>query len=438
MKPSRFLILVNTPEGGTLAWSAYTGALAKVNREFLDVIDSLNSGGDVLKDSQKSLLQEMIRCGFAVDDEVNELERYNELIQHEKQRQDTLKLVIAPTLNCNFACPYCFETCRDVNMSADVQDAVIYYVRKKLESGAVKSFSVVWYGGEPLLELGIIAALSKSFIEICRACKVRYYSSIITNGYLINETAAKILKECCISSAQVTIDGRPEVHNMRRVLRCPDPDSQGTYKRIIEGINFLGEAEISTSIRMNIDKDNAGELEEIISRLSVELHNKKFAVFSPGQVVHYGGESPACLTKKEYSIILLECMRLCREYDLPFSRKASLPKLRASYCTAALPYSFVIDPEGLVYKCWNDIGGKSYSIGTVNELCANDLAEAFESSQWGKHNQLNAPACRECRILPVCAGGCPREAVHFGKTPECECCKYILDDMLIFQAGLKS
>ena len=43
---------------------------------------------------------------------------------------------------------------------------------------------------------------------------------------------------------------------------------------------------------------------------------------------------------------------------------------------------------------------------------------------------MDYEVCRECKLLPVCAGGCPRGAVHFGRSPECEACKYILDWLL--------
>ena len=425
MKPSRWLILSET-DCGTLAYSSFTGALAKVNAEFFAVIDALKAGQTI--DTNSSLVREMVRCGFIVDDDTDELALYESAIQNQRQKKASLSLVIAPTLACNFGCPYCFEQHRNITMSGQVQAAITDYVRKKSASGEIKSFSVMWYGGEPLLEPAIIETLSEKFMEICAAEGVRYSASIITNGYLIDESAAKLLKRCDVSFAQITIDGSPEVHNRRRVL-ADAPESE-TFGRIVEGVNFLLAAGIQVTVRMNVDRDNADGTEECIAILAQEIRDKSSVLFSPGHVMSYEGEYSGCLTKEEYGAVLLESMKHCAAHGLPFSRKFSMPKSRTSYCTATQSGSFVIDPEGLVYKCWNDVGIKDYSIGTVYELCDDDLRSEFEASGWGRYSQMNYESCRECRILPLCAGGCPRGAVHFGKRPNCEACKYILDVLL--------
>ena len=429
MKVSRWLTLINVPDGGTLAWSSYTGALAKVNAEFLSVIEALKTGYEI--DTSSALVREMLRCGFIAEDDTDELSLYGALIEREKHRKDTLKLVIAPTLSCNFSCPYCFEHHRDVKMSAAVQNAITDYVNQKLNPGmgGLRFFSVVWYGGEPLLEKDIIAGLSEAFLKMSSPYGVRYSASIITNGYLVDEDTAKLLKDCDVSFAQVTVDGSHEVHNKRRILRASP--SEGTYGRIIEGINFLEASGIKVTVRMNIDRENSEETERNIASLAKVIKDKSKVSFSPGLVTDYdGGEkSSACLTKEEYGHVILECIKHCKAHGLHFSPKSSRPKLRASYCTATLPGSFVIDPEGFVYKCWNDIGIKEYSIGTVD-----GLASGHESSEWESYSQMDYETCRDCGLLPVCAGGCPRGCVHSGGLPECESFKYVLDDLLIFQA----
>lgn len=95
MKVSRFLTLVDTSDGEILAWSSYTGALAKVDGEFLAVIDALRNGRNI--DADSKLIHEMLRCGFIVGDDADDISSYGALVQREKQRANTLKLVIALT-----------------------------------------------------------------------------------------------------------------------------------------------------------------------------------------------------------------------------------------------------------------------------------------------------------------------------------------------------
>ena len=426
MKPSRFLILSDIPGTGTLACSSYTGALAKAGDEFLDVINTLSSGRDV--DSDAPVVKEMLRCGFIAEDDTDELALYERLITSQKNRHDILKLVIAPTLECNFRCGYCFEEHKDIYMSLQVQDALINYVRKKISLGGIKTFSVVWYGGEPLLRKDIISRLSEAFIEACMSNRVRYSASIITNGYLVDEETAHMLKHCGITFAQVTIDGTPEIHNARRPLR--DSPGEDTYSRIIESINFLGDAGISVSVRINVDSENVSYCERTTAKLAEDIHHRNTTSVSPGHVFSYEENSGRCISKNDYAQVRFDCLKLCIKHNFSITSGSIFPKLRASYCTATMPYVFVIDPEGLVYKCWNDIGIEAYSIGDVDSLTADDLASEFECSGWGNYSQMNYKSCRECKVLPVCAGGCPRKAVHFGGSNECEYYRYILDDLL--------
>lgn len=45
--------------------------------------------------------------------------------------------------------------------------------------------------------------------------------------------------------------------------------------------------------------------------------------------------------------------------------KSLFPKIDCGTCTCTDPSAFVIDPEGLLYKCWADVGIKNRSIGTL-------------------------------------------------------------------------
>ena len=76
--------------------------------------------------------------------------------------------LIAPTMDCNMACPYCFESNADNYMSEEVQERTFDFAINFLKMHNCKTFHVIWFGGEPLMSKEIIYKLSRRFIEYCK------------------------------------------------------------------------------------------------------------------------------------------------------------------------------------------------------------------------------------------------------------------------------
>ena len=122
----------------------------------------------------------------------------------------TLSLVIAPTLACNFACPYCYEANLPLTiMGEDIEDKIIDFINSF--SKRCDSLEICWEGGEPLLGIDRIKSLlnkinTKSLLPLT-------YHSIITNGYLFSEDIAHYFSNANLNFIQITIDGQEATHN---------------------------------------------------------------------------------------------------------------------------------------------------------------------------------------------------------------------------------
>lgn len=74
-----------------------------------------------------------------------------------------ISLTIAPTLQCNMACVYCFEKGAQKGgiMPFSVQDDLINFADIKCSMLAPsRTLNVTWYGGEPLLAMEVIRSLT--------------------------------------------------------------------------------------------------------------------------------------------------------------------------------------------------------------------------------------------------------------------------------------
>ncbi|WP_446899648.1 radical SAM protein [Clostridium sp. LBM24168] len=198
--------------------------------------------------------------GFLVDKDIDEYKRLK--IAGDMQRYNTQNfgLTIAPTINCNMECPYCYEEKSNKRMSEDVQNGLINYIEKNIIHSNIKSFHTTWYGGEPLLEKDLILNLSRKFIKLTNDNGIRYSASIVTNGSLLDYNTAKMLKEeCYINFAQITIDGLGNIHNNRRKLK----NGQNSFNLITNNINNCKEL-INIPIRVNVDRTNIYDTKNLI------------------------------------------------------------------------------------------------------------------------------------------------------------------------------
>lgn len=184
----------------------------------------------------KTLINDLMRGGFIIDDQIDEISILRLRNRIARYKTNVLGLTIAPTLDCNFQCQYCFQDRRPIYMKREVVEAVVEFVTRKFRQG-VKELNVTWYGGEPFLPKaeGIIQHLTQTFNELCKTYSVSYSFGLVTNGSLLYLTKIKKLLRNPCSWVQITIDGPPLVHNYRRPFR----NGQGSFNQILNNIKKI-------------------------------------------------------------------------------------------------------------------------------------------------------------------------------------------------------
>ena len=61
------------------------------------------------------------------------------------------RIIIMPTLNCNFSCWYCYESHPKKMMDSNTVDNIMKYIKNLIEKRKITSLHLDWFGGEPLL-----------------------------------------------------------------------------------------------------------------------------------------------------------------------------------------------------------------------------------------------------------------------------------------------
>ena len=104
-------------------------------------------------------------------------------------------------------------------------------------------------------------------------------------------------------------------------------------------------------------------------------------------------------------------MREFSEEEIKFYEKClnkgimslNIPMANLGICGAVSKNSFVIAPNGDLYKCWNEIGDEKKKVGILTE----PITYNNRITKWLLYNPLNEyKECSECKTLPICYGGC--------------------------------
>jgi uncharacterized protein len=408
--PSHFNIRVPLRGDRELAFNSMTGSFALWEEEDIETFRGIEAGEKRMGDED---VRPFARMGYAVrqgTDEVSELElRYNAY----RNNPGGLILTVAPTLACNFACDYCFQGLDKPNemMKEEVQDAILEFVEE--ESRYFRTLNMTWYGGEPLLAMKVIRSLSKKIFDIIDPKQRGYTGFIVTNGFRLTRKVAQELLDLRVTKAQVTFDGAEHDHDERRPL----VSGRGTFNTLVDNIQDVVEnTDLVVLVRVNIDgrnKDRIVQLMEMLEERGLSGRNNFGMYFAPVE-----GTTDACsscsdesMTKTEYGRLEAELTRIALSKQL-----CGVPKAPTwmGVCVAARPRGVVVVPSGDVHKCWDTVMLPEKRIGSIYE--PEKLQDDELHKRWLQWTPFGNDVCRDCKILPNCAGMCPYKFVHSDST----------------------
>ena len=426
MKLSRYNFLKQYDDA-TIFFNATTCALAVVDENFLRVLNDVKNGTYDEKNYDAQLIADMKSSGCLVEDDVDELERLEFYRNLAKYDMTNFGLTIAPTLDCNFRCKYCFETHPKGKMTSETQAALVKFVENRLERA--KNFSVTWYGGEPLLAKEIVYSLSEKFLELCEKFSVEYDAFIVTNASLLENSDVELFKRYKINGAQITIDGPKEIHDSRRRA----VSGQSTFDKLIDRVNLLLNENLSVIVRINVDKENISRVDELLDTLAERIDRREDLKIDFGQVSPFTDICKSiesdCYNSAQFADIMLPLYEKVLARGFEMNNMAVYPSPRVNFCCADYANSFVIDNHGALYRCWNHVQDLASSCGNVNRGDDFELKKNYLS--WIQWNPIKHPKCHECYCLPICMGGCPylMRTSEDGQ-PVCRMVKYNLDKIL--------
>ncbi|MDR1764963.1 MAG: thioether cross-link-forming SCIFF peptide maturase [Lachnospiraceae bacterium] len=428
---------------------------------------------------------------------------YEGYVRDFKARKTVVKaLCLHVAHDCNLACRYCFAEegeyhGRRALMGAEVGKKALDFL--VVHSGNRKNLEVDFFGGEPLMNWGVVKELVAYGRSLEGPHGKRFRFTLTTNGVLLDDEVTQFCNRE-MANVVLSLDGRKGVNDRMRPMR----GGQGSYDRIVPRFrSFVAQRGSrshflrGTFTRHNLDfsQDILHFLDLGFTKLSMEPVvaadaadaaigcSETCALGEPkgGGVDSYhasrpggqaavgnagasadtgnaaGGDGCAgtsdgyALREEDLPAILAEYDRLARIYlerraegrgfeffhfNIDLTGGPCVAK-RMAGCGAGTEY-LAVTPWGDLYPCHQFVGREDYLLGNVEDgITRPDICDTFKYC-----NVYAKEDCRGCFARFYCSGGCAANAQQFGGDIHgtyrlgCEMQKKRVECALMIQAAL--
>ena len=302
------------------------------------------------------------------------------------------------TDRCNLRCLHCGSNCADGNSTMLEPELIMNCLNTVAEDFEPNDVKIAITGGEPLLY--------PYFEEVIgHVNKLGFRWGMTTNGTLIDDKCAEMLKKLKLSSVSISLDGLSDTHDELR-------HKPGAWEKAIRGIKALRKQSIPVQITTVIHKKNFSQLYPLYEKL-LELDIFSWRIVNIESIGRAAENSDLLLSYDEFKV-LADIIRELRyksyvPFDVRFGCSHYLSfeyenELRNHYfmCGAGITVASVT-AKGDIFACLD--------IERRPELIQGNISKDRFSEVWynrfksfRKDRTILCDECRECNEKNFCAG----------------------------------
>lgn len=403
MKSSKYNFFVHYEQDNAyIGYNGVSGGLYVFNpQQYQEAISILS--GEKSDNYSSNVRHTLLNGRFIIPDDTNEINILKLRNNFSRFNSIDISLVIAPTLACNFDCPYCYVDREKSIMSGDTVEALKKFFVSKLDK-ATKA-DIVWTGGEPLLAVNIIEELNLFFEKKAKDKSVPFSSRLISNGFLLKPPMLDRMKKANIKWFQITLDGSRDFHNSLRYTKGKGQ----TFDTILENVVYATNNDFFVVLRSNITKENYSGVYQLIDDLVDSGVNLSNCLFVPCMVTKSNEANRSCtcdvFSNQEFSAIESEIISYSLKRGFRFVD--STLKATRVFCGANTLQLHVIDSHANILKCWCNLGNSEKNkVGMIDNNGNYHITNHNTLSNWMAADPFSNEACLNCKVLPLCLGGC--------------------------------
>lgn len=339
----------------------------------------------------------LTRLGVLVPDRDEELEEMLATFETLNNASRQLSVKVTLTLECNLACPYCYEDPfrGHFTMSRETADLLVQRLTERMSEGL--DVGVDFYGGEALMQPELLKSIATRLGEAAAKHSVSFSFNIFSNGVLLTPAVVQQLLPLGLAAIRLTIDGPPDIHNAQR----PFVSGAGSFDRIVSNLLAVHRL-VPVDLGGNYTSDNFRrfpELLDILIEKGIDPARMKEVSFSPvmpksdGSVAGDRGSACAC-TAEPWAIEAGVFLR-----GEVIRRGFPVAKVKPGACMIEFKNDLVVGYDGGLYKCPVFMGQEQLRVGSLADGIG-DYRQSHNLDLW-KNGE-----CLDCAYLPLCFGGC--------------------------------
>jgi uncharacterized protein len=337
-----------------------------------------------------------------------------ESLERELSIASILYLVL--TKDCNYACKYCpfsaiLEKEKKKTMTPEIaRKGINLWVEHIKDRQEHKDYSIILYGGEPLLVSDLLEYIL-GYIKELQTIKLLPSLSVMldTNGSLLSEELVLFLRK---NNVKVTVgcDGPEEINDLYRV----DRNGKGTFKKTKEAIDLLVKSEVETFASVSITPESIPRIDDIVSffqnigvrKIGFNILRGKLllSVHPEIDLERYYNEAAEAIIKN-----FLEREDKTFEYQMQKRVDIFYGRQPLSVDCGGYGNQLVIQPDGGISNCpflTRTLGNldyleKDFRIWNVSTV-----------KRWRERLPLYNPECKNCPAKKICGGGCAWNALQ--------------------------
>lgn len=347
----------------------------------------------------KSLLENENK---GIDNLINLLEQSSEnsISDINKSSRIIERITLHVSNDCNLRCKYCYANGGSYNqtrrlMTLETANSFINFCEKNFNY--VKR--IVFFGGEPILNLNIMEYICKRFNDDFHSNKISFIPefAIITNGTILTDRIIEFINKY-ISIITVSIDGLKDINDANRI----DKNGKGSFDRISR---FIQTIKNQTKVTLKFEATYTQKHIDFGYRtmdISKDLKN----TFGISGLVVTEDTLSTDFSLKYLDTIDYSKLISSNFEDLPEEFWAILKiittKERLKYC-GVVEKIFAISAEGEIYPCHILTGQSNISLGNIN---GNNIFNNFAWFQEFMEDMRKRESikCKDCWCRNLCCG----------------------------------